>query len=148
MMKVSAILKSKGEEVYTIAADSNLRDMVREMISRRVGSLLVVDKDGKMQGIVTERDLLRTLNRGGAQWDTIKIADIMSSKIVFGAIQDTVEQAMNLMTDHRIRHLPVMDGDRLAGMLSMGDIIKATLTESNFQNKLLKSYIKNWPEGE
>lgn len=147
-MKVSAILKTKGGTVYSITADSNLRDMVREMIARRVGSLLVVDANGVTQGIVTERDLLRTLNKGGAQWDTIKIGDIMSRQIVFGSVTDTVEQAMNIMTDHRIRHLPVMDGERLAGMLSMGDIIKASLTESNYQNKLLKSYIKNWPEGE
>ena len=145
-MKISTILKTKGEQVYTISSDATMKDMVNEMLARRAGSLLVVDGDGKTAGIVTERDLLRNLRKLGADWEGLKVEAIMSRDVVFGNINDTIDEVMSVMTERRIRHLPVMDGERLAGVLSMGDIIKAALNESTFQNKLLKTYIKNWPD--
>lgn len=145
-MKISTILKTKGEQVYTISPDATMKDMVNEMLARRAGSLLVVAGDGKTAGIVTERDLLRNLRKLGADWEGLKVEAIMSRDVVFGNIDDTIDEVMSVMTERRIRHLPVMDGERLAGVLSMGDIIKAALNESTFQNKLLKTYIKNWPD--
>ena len=145
-MKISTILKTKGEQVYTISPDNTLKDMVNEMLARRAGSLLVTDGGGRTVGIVTERDLLRNLRKLGADWESLKVEAIMSRDVMFGKIDDDLDEVMTLMTERRIRHLPVMDGDRLAGVLSMGDIVKAALNESTFQNKLLKTYIKNWPE--
>ena len=145
-MKISTILKTKGEQVYTISSDATMKDMVNEMLARRAGSLLVVDGDGKTLGIVTERDLLRNLRKLGADWEGLKVDALMSRDVVFGNINDTIDEVMSVMTERRIRHLPVMDGEQLAGVLSMGDIIKAALNESTFQNKLLKTYIKNWPD--
>ena len=145
-MKISDILKSKGTDVYTIAPDSNLRDVVNEMIARRVGSLLVLDASGGMAGIITEREILRTLHKHAGDWGALKVMDVMSSNVIIGSPTDTLDHAMDVMTRRRVRHLPVIDGDRLVGLLSIGDIVKAALTESNFQNKLLKSYIRNWPE--
>ena len=145
-MKISTILKTKGEQVYTISPEATMKDMVNEMLARRAGSLLVVDGDGKTLGIVTERDLLRNLRKLGADWEGLKVDALMSRDVVFGNINDTIDEVMSVMTERRIRHLPVMDGERLAGVLSMGDIIKAALNESTFQNKLLKTYIKNWPD--
>ena len=145
-MKISTILKTKGEQVYTISPDATMKDMVNEMLARRAGSLLVTDTDGRTVGIVTERDLLRNLRKLGAEWEGLKVEAIMSREVVFGNIDDTIDEVMSVMTERRIRHLPVMDGERLAGVLSMGDIIKAALNESTFQNKLLKTYIKNWPD--
>ena len=145
-MKISTILKTKGEQVYTISPDATMKDMVNEMLARRAGSLLVTDTDGRTVGIVTERDLLRNLRKLGAEWEGLKVEAIMSRDVVFGNIDDTIDEVMSVMTERRIRHLPVMDGERLAGVLSMGDIINAALNESTFQNKLLKTYIKNWPD--
>ena len=145
-MKISTILKTKGEQVYTISPDATMKDMVNEMLARRAGSLLVTDTDGRTVGIVTERDLLRNLRKLGAEWEGLKVEAIMSREVVFGNIDDTIDEVMSVMTERRIRHLPVMDGERLAGVLSMGDIINAALNESTFQNKLLKTYIKNWPD--
>lgn len=145
-MKISTILKTKGEQVYTISPEATMKDMVNEMLARRAGSLLVVDGDGKTLGIVTERDLLRNLRKLGADWEGLKVDALMSRDVVFGNINDTIDEVMSVMTERRIRHLPVMDGEQLAGVLSMGDIIKAALNESTFQNKLLKTYIKNWPD--
>jgi len=145
-MKISTILKTKGEQVYTISPESTMKDMVNEMLARRAGSLLVVDGEGTTVGIVTERDLLRNLRKLGSQWEGLSVEAIMSRDVVFGKIDDTIDEVMSVMTERRIRHLPVMDGERLAGVLSLGDIIKAALNESTFQNKLLKTYIKNWPD--
>lgn len=145
-MKISTILKTKGEQVYTISPESTMKDMVNEMLARRAGSLLVVDAEGATVGIVTERDLLRNLRKLGSQWEELSVEAIMSRDVVFGKIDDTIDEVMSVMTERRIRHLPVMDGERLAGVLSLGDIINAALNESTFQNKLLKTYIKNWPD--
>lgn len=145
-MKISTILKSKGGEVYTISPDGTMKDMVHDMLARRAGSLLVVNGEGRPVGIVTDRDLLRHLRAGGAQWESVTIGEIMSRDVVYCSISDTVDQVMEVMTERRIRHLPVMDGEQLVGVVSMGDIMKAALDESTFQNRLLRTYIKNWPE--
>lgn len=147
-MKISTILKTKGDKVHTVPAHTPLKGVLRDMLVLRVGSLVVLDANGEIAGIMTERDLLRNLAKLGAQWENVAVGDVMSRDVILGRPNDTLDQVMALMTERRIRHLPVVDGGRLAGMLSMGDIIKASLTESTFQNKLLKSYIKNWPEGD
>jgi len=145
-MKISTILKKKGTKVHTISSTATLRDMVREMLALHIGSLLVTGPDETIAGIVTERDLLRNLARYSDEWETITIGEVMNTDIITATPEDSIDHVMGLMTEHRIRHLPVMEGGRLAGVLSMGDIINAALAESTFQNRLLKNYIKNWPE--
>ncbi len=148
-MKISTILNKKGNKVHTISTTATLKDMVREMLALHIGSLLVINPDDDaVVGIITERDLLRNLARYSADWENVKIGDVMNTDIILASPGDTIDHVMNQMTEHRIRHLPVMDGGQLAGVLSMGDIIKAALAESTFQNRLLKNYIKNWPEDE
>jgi len=145
-MKISTILKKKGTKVHTISSTATLRDMVREMLALHIGSLLVTGPDETIAGIVTERDLLRNLALYSDEWETITIGEVMNTDIITATPEDSIDHVMGLMTEHRIRHLPVMEGGRLAGVLSMGDIINAALAESTFQNRLLKNYIKNWPE--
>ena len=147
-MKVSTILKQKGDKVYTISADGTLRDMVREMLALHIGSLLVLKEDGSIAGIVTERDLLRNLAKRGADWEETRIGDVMNTGVFTGSPEETIDEVMHKMTEHRIRHLPVVEHGKVVGVLSMGDIIKAALDETTFQNKLMKRYIKNWPEDE
>lgn len=147
-MKISTILKMKGDKVHTVPAHTPLKGVLRDMLVLRVGSLVIIDADGEIVGIMTERDLLRNLAKLGAHWEDIGVGDVMSREVILGRPSDTLDQVMALMTERRIRHLPVVEAGRLVGMLSMGDIIKASLSESTFQNKLMKSYIKNWPEGD
>ncbi|RME35971.1 MAG: CBS domain-containing protein [Gammaproteobacteria bacterium] len=147
-MKVSTILKQKGDKVYTISPDATLRDMVREMLALHIGSLLVMDEEGDLAGIVTERDLLRNLAKLGADWEKKTIGEVMNTEVYTGTPEETIDEVMHRMTEHRIRHLPVVEHGKVVGMLSMGDIIKAALDETTFQNKLMKRYIKNWPEEE
>jgi CBS domain-containing protein len=145
-MRIADILKTKGETVYSIAPEAELADVIDKLIACRVGSLLVLEEGGGLAGIVTERELIRTLHRHGKDWQGLRVADVMSRNVIIGSLDDSLDAVMDLMTRRRVRHLPVMDGERLAGMLSIGDIVKASLSESQFQNQLLKSYIRNWPE--
>lgn len=147
-MKIKTILEKKGTVVHSISADATLADMVKEMLSRHIGSLMVLTEAGGIQGIVTERDFLRNIARHPEHWQRVRIGDVMSTDVFTGEIDETLEQVMTRMTNKRIRHMPILDGDKLAGMLSMGDIINAALERSSFQNELLKRYITNWPEEE
>ena len=147
-MKISTILDKKGYDIYSISADGTLKDMVKEMLALTIGSLLVFNEDGSIAGIITERDLLRNLAKHSGNWETIRIGDVMNTDVFTASINATLEDVMANMTEHRIRHMPIVDAGKVVGMLSLGDIINAALDEKDFQNKLLKRYIKNWPEDE
>ncbi|MEQ8426567.1 MAG: CBS domain-containing protein [Gammaproteobacteria bacterium] len=147
-MKIQLILDKKGTDVQTIAPDASLVDMVQKMLSRHIGSLLVLNEDGSIHGIVTERDLLRTIARNPDGWNSLHIGDVMSTDVLTADIGDTLEQVMVRMTSNRIRHIPILNEGKLAGVLSMGDIVNAALEQTSFQNELLKRYISNWPDEE
>lgn len=145
-MKIRQILKSKGGQVYSISPDSTLKDALSEMLARTIGSLLVLGGDGKLIGILSERDMLRAVYNNGADWAGVRVANVMTREVVTADADKSVDFAMDLMTRYRIRHLPALDGGKLAGVLSIGDIIKASLEEKEFQNEMLNRFIRNWPE--
>ena len=147
-MKISIILDKKGRDIYSISPDGTLKDMVRDMLSLSIGSLLVLKDDGALAGIITERDFLHNVNKHPDTWESVRIGDVMITDVVTASLEDTLEQAMSIMTKHRVRHMPVLDSGKVVGMLSIGDIINASLDETTFQNELLKRYIRNWPEDE
>lgn len=147
-MKIQLILNKKGTDIQTIAVDASLVDMVKKMLSNHIGSLLVLTEDGSIHGIVTERDLLRTIARNPDGWNSLHIGDVMSTDVLTANIGETLEQVMVRMTNNRIRHIPILNEGKLAGVLSMGDIVNAALEQTNFQNELLKRYISNWPDEE
>ena len=147
-MKISTILDKKGHDIYSISPNGTLKDMVKDMLSLSIGSLLVLKEDGAIAGIITERDFLHNVNKHPDTWENVRVGDVMITKVVTASLDDTLEEVMSVMTKHRVRHMPVEDGGKVAGMLSIGDIINASLDETNFQNELLKRYIKNWPEEE
>lgn len=142
------ILDKKGTDIQTISADARLVDMVNIMFSRHIGSLLVLNEDDSILGIVTERDLLRTIAKNPDGWNSVSIGDVMSTDVLTAEISETLEQVMIRMTKNRIRHIPILNEGELAGVLSMGDIVNAALEQTNFQNELLKRYINNWPDDE
>lgn len=147
-MKIKTILGDKGHDVYSISADTTLADMVREMLSLNVGCLLILNDNGAAEGIITERDFLHNVARNPDSWQSVRVGDVMVRDVVVCAINKTLEQVMEKMNQNRIRHIPISDGGKVIGLLSIGDIISASLEESDFQNKLLKRYIENWPAGE
>ncbi len=149
-MRVGHILQNKGEHTHGIGAQRPLLDAVRLMMHHRVGSLVVLDESERLLGIVTERDVLATADRYDGDMARVAVREVMSPDLVTCGPQDTLDHAMDLMlrnkTGRRIRHLPVLEDDALRGVISIGDVVQALLTETAFENKLLRNYIKNWPE--
>jgi CBS domain-containing protein len=119
--------------------------MADEMLAKKIGSLLVIDKEGALVGIISERDFLTIVGEHTKDWEDITVSDVMTKEVVTAAPEDTLEQVMSIMTEHHIRHIPVIGNDKIVGVLALGDIINALLDKSLFQNKLLKRYIKDWP---
>lgn len=147
-MKISTILSKKGNDVHSISPDGTLKDMVKDMLALSIGSLLVFKEDGSIAGIITERDFLHNVAKYPDTWESVRIGDVMITDVFTTPIDETLDQVMSNMTEHRVRHMPIVDSGKVVGLLSIGDIIHASLDESAFQNKLLKRYIKEWPEEE
>ena len=141
-MYVQSILAAKGTEVATIAPDASVRDAVALLNERRVGAL-VVSADGRtIDGILSERDVVRGLGSRSTAALDLAVADLMTREVTTCGDKDTIEQLMWLMTDQRIRHLPVADDDGgLAGIVSIGDVVKFRLGQLESENQALYEYI-------
>ena len=140
MKTVKHILQEKGNDVWHIAPDTLVYDALKLMAEKEVGSLLVLDK-GKLAGIISERDYARkVVLQGKSSLDT-PVREIMTAKVISVHPEQTIEECMALMTDKHIRHLPVLVDDRVIGLVSIGDVVKAELAEKDFLIKQLKNYI-------
>ena len=144
-MQVSEILKVKGNALFTIAPDGKLREAVSVMAENNMGSLVVMEK-GRMVGILTFRELLMALDKGGGALGESRVGDIMERDPVIASPGMEVNDLRRTMIDSGARYLPVMERDRLIGVVSFRDVAKAVLEEQDFENRMLKGYIKNWPE--
>ena len=141
MNGLSEILAEKGEVVLRIEADSSVLSAVRRMVDFNVGSLLVTD-DGRDIGIVTERDYLRRVTLEGRDERETPVREIISSPLVVVTPQTTVTECMALMTDRRIRHVPVVGDDGgVVGLVSIGDLVKFTSKQQSFELKYLREFI-------
>jgi CBS domain-containing protein len=143
MSKVSDILEGKGKALHQIAADASVLDAVRAMVEANVGSLLVTDGDA-IAGIVTERDYLRRVTLEGRYERDTPVGEIMSSPLVVVTPDTPIEECMALMTDRRIRHLPVMEGGKVVGVVSIGDLVKFQSQQQSFEIRYLNEYIKSY----
>jgi CBS domain-containing protein len=151
-MTLSEILHSKGHDVHTIAPDATLNDVVKSLVSHRCGSLVVcrkADCDGRsrvsMLGIITERDILKAIAAHGISCLDLKVADVMTTDVTLGSPADSVEDTMGLMTNLRIRHLPVVQRGELLGLVSIGDVVKMQHDQLTMENHYLKSYLHDTP---
>ena len=139
MNTLSEILEEKGHDVFRIEAAATVRDAVRRMVDTNVGSLLVTEA-GKVIGIVTERDYLRRVTLEGRN-DETPVREIISSRLIVATPETSVEECMALMTDRRIRHLPVVEDDDVVGIVSIGDLVKFKSEQQSFELKYLTDYI-------
>jgi CBS domain-containing protein len=144
-MQVSEILKVKGNALFTIAPDGKLSEAVSVMAENNMGSLVVMDK-GRMVGILTFRELLMALDKGRGALDEARVGEIMERDPVIASPGMDVNDLRRTMIDSGARYLPVMERDSLIGVISFRDVAKAVLEEQDFENRMLKGYIKNWPE--
>jgi CBS domain-containing protein len=140
MNQLSEILDGKGHDVLRIEADASVLDAVRQMVEANVGSLLVTEH-GEITGIVTERDYLRRVTlEGRAEKDTT-VREIISFPLVVVTPDTTIDECMAVMTDRRIRHLPVVEAGEVVGIVSIGDLVKFTSEQQSFELKYLTDYI-------
>jgi CBS domain-containing protein len=140
MKTLKQLLEAKGREVYSIAPDAPVFDALRLMADKSVGALIVME-GGRIAGILSERDYARKVILHGKSSRDIQVRDIMTGKVITVHPGQTVEECMALMTDKRIRHLPVTEGERLIGVLSIGDLVKEVIAEQQQTIQQLESYI-------
>ena len=140
MKTVEQILDAKGSDIWSIAPDASVLEAIRLMAEKEVGALLVMAGE-KPVGIVSERDYARKVILKGRSSQETPIKDIMTTNVVCASPGQSIEECMALMTAKRIRHLPIMDGERLCGMLSIGDLVKAVIAEQKLVIKELERYI-------
>ena len=140
MSELSEILDEKGRDVLRIEADASVFEAVSRMVEANVGSLLVLE-EGEVAGIVTERDYLRRCALEGRTDRETPVREIMSSPLVVATPQTTIDECMALMTDRRIRHLPVVEEGEIVGLVSIGDLVKFKSDRQSFEIQYLTDYI-------
>ncbi len=140
MKTVSQLLQGKGSSVWSVTPEASVFDALKLMAEKNVGALLVMS-DGKLRGILSERDYARKVILLGKSSQEIAVRDIMSDKVVCVGPEQTVDECMALMSGKRIRHLPVLAGGQVIGVLSIGDLVKALIEEQQQTIQQLESYI-------
>ena len=140
MSTVSQILQNKGNKVFEIEGTATVFEAIKAMVDANVGALLVTE-GGRITGIMTERDYLRRVTLEGRTDKEARVEEIMSSPLIYVTPDASIEECMALMTDRRIRHLPVVDGDDVVGLVSIGDLVKFQTKEQSFRIQYLTEYI-------
>ena len=140
-MKVKDILKDKGSFVITVNQDKTVYEALEAFASHKVGSLLVVDNDDNPVGIIGPRDVLTETLRVVEGIKASKVKDVMTREIIVASPDDDVEEAEKTMTKNRIRHLPIVETGKIAGIISIGDLVKAQLKDLHVENRYLKDYV-------
>lgn len=142
MKTVRQMLQSKGHELYSISPVATVYQALEAMANLGIGALIVLDDEGKLVGIFSERDYARNVALKGKSSHDTPVSEIMVTRVISVAPDYTVDDCMNLMTDKRIRHLPVIEGGSVIGMLSIGDLVKETIEHQKFLISQLESYIR------
>ena len=138
-MKAADLLKRKGSGVNTI---SSLREALKIIIENKVGLLVVIDHEFKPVGIITEREVIRLIyQKDESDWQGLAVSEVMTENIIIGVPDDDIEYIMALMTSNRFRHIPIISGDKLTGLISIGDIVKSQLKDIKAENRYLTDYI-------
>ena len=140
MKTVVQLLRGKGHEVLSVSPETSVFEALEVMAEKNVGALLVVE-GGRLAGIFSERDYARKVILKGKASREVPVREIMTSHVLYVRPDQTIEDCMALMTDKRVRHLPVLDGERLVGVISIGDVVKAIITEQKFIIEQLQNYI-------
>jgi CBS domain-containing protein len=141
---ISEILSSKGTAAWSISPDATVFEAVQMMADKNVGALLVTEND-KLVGIISERDYTRKVALKGKHSKTTAVREVLSSQVVHVTPAHTVQECLRLMTDHHFRHLPVLDGDRIAGIVSIGDLVNWIISAQTTTISQLQTYITGVP---
>lgn len=139
-MRIADVLRTKGTAVATVEPGATVRDLLEHLAGRNIGAMVVMDGE-EVAGIVSERDVVRRLYEHGPDLLARTVADIMTTRVTTCGPEDSVDHLSVLMTERRIRHVPVVDGRTLAGIVSIGDVVKSRLNELEESREQLEAYI-------
>jgi len=142
-MTVAQILKQKGSKVLTVEATDSVQHALEIMKERHIGALLVCGKGGKIEGVLSERDVVRALPEVGGKLLKSPVSSLMTKDVITCSPDHTVREVMEVMTEKRFRHLPVVKGGKLVGLISIGDAVKARISETEQEAEALKQYISS-----
>ena len=140
-MNVSQILKQKGNRIVSVSEDATVGEAATLLAREGIGAVLVLDRTGRVAGILSERDLVRGLASHGERAVSLGVAEVMTRNVVFCRPEDSIDRVMSEMTTRRFRHLPVTDNGRLTGIISIGDVVKYRLMETEAEAESLRQYI-------
>ncbi|ARQ01246.1 CBS domain-containing protein [Pseudorhodoplanes sinuspersici] len=141
-MTVKTILSQKGSDVATIAPTANVADAIKILCERKIGALVITGAGGRIIGIVSERDIVRMFGAHGAAALDMPLTEVMTRKVVTCEPADKMPEIMELMTTGKFRHLPVLEEDRLVGIISIGDVVKMRLAQLEHEQDALRDYIQ------
>ena len=139
-MRIADVLRNKGAAVATITSDTTVAELLAGLSEHNIGAMIVMDSDG-LVGIVSERDVVRRLNERGAGLLDLPVSEIMTTVVVTCSPADTIDDLTALMTENRVRHVPVIDQGRLSGIVSIGDVVKRRMEELKSEQEQLQTYI-------
>lgn len=140
-MNVAAILAHKGADIITAAAEDSIEDAAKVLTEKRIGAVVILGADGMPAGVLSERDITAAIAREGAAALSMRVSECMSRDVVICRPSDSLDMLMERMTDRRIRHLPVAEGGRLVGVVSIGDVVKQKIAEAEAEAEAMKTYI-------
>ncbi|MEL6568231.1 MAG: CBS domain-containing protein [Pseudomonadota bacterium] len=140
-MIIEQILREKGRNVTTVPDTASLHAVARILDEARIGAVVAVSDSGQVAGVLSERDVVRQVARNGSAGLEMSVADVMTRDVITATPQDTLDSCLSTMTDRRIRHLPILNGGALDGLVSIGDLVKWKIAETEAEAESLKSYL-------
>lgn len=140
MNTLHQLLSAKGDDVFSINPDATVLDAIKLMAEKQIGALLVMEGD-KLVGMISERDYARQVILKGRASNTTPVRDIMTPRVIYAPAEQTVQKSLSIMTEKRIRHLPVMEDGKVIGVISLGDLVKTIITEQQLTIEELERYI-------
>lgn len=140
-MNVQSILGSKGANVFTVTPGNTITEIAEILDQKRIGAIVVTNDDGSLAGIMSERDIIRGINKHGPDALTLTVADLMTTDVHCCSRADSIIDVMAMMTDRRIRHIPVVEKGKLLGIISIGDVVKHRILEAEQDAEAMRRYI-------
>ena len=140
-MIVSQILKSKGSQVHTVSKNTSIIEVSCLLASKRIGATVIIDQNRSVEGIISERDIVRGLAKYGAKVLDMPVEELMTKNVITRGVESQIDELRREMTNSRIRHLPILDNGKLVGLISIGDVVKNRVEELKAEGDMLRDYI-------